>query len=392
VNAQLNAKQSLIWLDVARALAAAVVLAGHLRAYVFRDFGMSGNVSLLWKAFYFVTSLQHQAVVVFFVLSGFLISKTISVQESTGRWSWTLYALKRLSRLWIVLLPALILTFFWDQIGMRLTGSALYSGGLDFANHSTPITALSFSPATFFGNVAFLQTIKVPPFGTDTPLWSLANEFWYYVVFPLFYFALRNRYSVATRVGLLCAGAALCSWLLPSQCPLGLIWLLGYGAFLLQRHAKSQPNRIRLMTILGSLVLLAVALISPVLFGLHGIGQDALTGVAFALLLVPLSSLNVWNFVAQPARLFAGFSYTLYVVHFPFLSFLMCAVIRNRRFEPGAEGLCVFAILFTAAMVYAYLIALIFERNTSEIQAWLVRKLEHLAPRRAHSAIALAAE
>jgi len=34
-------------------------------------------------------------------------------------------------------------------------------------------------------NVFFLQTITVPVYGSNSPLWSLANEFWYYLLFPL---------------------------------------------------------------------------------------------------------------------------------------------------------------------------------------------------------------
>jgi ribosome recycling factor len=30
-------------------------------------------------------------------------------------------------------------------------------------------------PATFIGNLLFLQTVAVPTFGSNTPLWSLAR-------------------------------------------------------------------------------------------------------------------------------------------------------------------------------------------------------------------------
>src|SRR6202030_1593882 len=45
------------------------------------------------------------------------------------------------------------------------------------------------TPGIFLGNLFFVQTILCRTFGSNGPLWSLANEFWYYVLFPLGLFA-----------------------------------------------------------------------------------------------------------------------------------------------------------------------------------------------------------
>src|SRR5207302_8969523 len=37
----------------------------------------------------------------------------------------------------------------------------------------------------FLGNLLGLQTVCVPSFGSNGPLWSLANEWWYYCFFIL---------------------------------------------------------------------------------------------------------------------------------------------------------------------------------------------------------------
>jgi peptidoglycan/LPS O-acetylase OafA/YrhL len=64
-------------LDLLRGLAAFLVLAGHLRAYVFQSFPeidkAGAQLSAFVKAFYFATGLGHQAVMIFFALSGFLV-------------------------------------------------------------------------------------------------------------------------------------------------------------------------------------------------------------------------------------------------------------------------------------------------------------------------------
>jgi peptidoglycan/LPS O-acetylase OafA/YrhL len=56
--------------------------------------------------FHFYVPLPgYQAVMVFFVLSGYFISATILKSLKENRWSWSEYFLKRVIRLWIVLLP-----------------------------------------------------------------------------------------------------------------------------------------------------------------------------------------------------------------------------------------------------------------------------------------------
>ena len=70
----------------------------------------NNQLNIFWKAFEFIVGQGHTAVIIFFVLSGYLVGKHVYLAFNTGRWSWREYAIKRLSRLWIVLIPALILT------------------------------------------------------------------------------------------------------------------------------------------------------------------------------------------------------------------------------------------------------------------------------------------
>jgi peptidoglycan/LPS O-acetylase OafA/YrhL len=183
------------WLDVIRGLSAVAVCAGHLRAMMFVDYAELKAPSLLHKIFYAMTGLGHQAVMVFFVLSGFFVGG--SVLRKGPNFEWIDYAIARLSRLWIVLIPALIVTFVIDRfissIAPDVLAGSYYSiwssGPFISKDHSTTLL-------TFLGNVFFLQNILTPVFGTNTPLWSLANEFWYYVIFPLCAYATGKCYSL----------------------------------------------------------------------------------------------------------------------------------------------------------------------------------------------------
>ena len=81
------------------------------------DYGQIKTPTNLDRLFYFATGLGHQAVVVFFVLSGYLVGGSVLTAYQSGRWSWAAYALRRLTRLWVVLLPALIITLAVDGLG-----------------------------------------------------------------------------------------------------------------------------------------------------------------------------------------------------------------------------------------------------------------------------------
>jgi len=60
------------WFDFLRGTSAVVVLTGHVRALTFVIFsGATQAVDIWGKAFYFLTGFSHQAVIIFFVLSGF---------------------------------------------------------------------------------------------------------------------------------------------------------------------------------------------------------------------------------------------------------------------------------------------------------------------------------
>src|SRR5947207_2354160 len=62
-----------IHLDAARGIAALAVFLGHLRALFFVDFEELRHQGTLTKAIYLVTGFGHAAVIVFFILSGYLI-------------------------------------------------------------------------------------------------------------------------------------------------------------------------------------------------------------------------------------------------------------------------------------------------------------------------------
>lgn len=351
-----------------RAVAALVVAVSHIRAFVFVDFHAANDPGFWWSAFYFVTGFGHQAVVVFFVLSGFLVGGAVVTSVEKGRWRWTDYLVARMTRLWIVLVPALLLTALWDHLGSALTGSSFYSGGMGNIYNSGPLNDPSqYSVETFVGNLAFLQTIAVPTFGSNGPLWSLANEFWYYLLFPLLYYPIAGKGSVKATVASLVLALAICAvlpgWLLTA----GLIWLFGVAAFVVSGKVRLAPiYRHGLVVLSGAIV--AATLVFNRIWGISF--GDFILGAVVAVMLVPLSRASLPRPIANLSHLGAEFSYTLYLTHFPLAAFVACFALHNQRIAPSLASAGVFAGMLTLAIVYAYAVYLLFERRTPAVRRW----------------------
>src|SRR5436309_15774515 len=196
-------------LDVIRTVAAWAVVWRHLRSLSFVDFQHLLHPGWLLRVIYFLTGFGHQAVTVFFVLSGFLISTTVIKNHFSGTWSWREYAINRSTRLYVVLIPGLLLGSLLDIAGSSLFAPAgVYTHPL--SDLGLAIATNSLTIANFLGNLFFLQTILCSPFGSNTPLWSLANEFWYYALFPTALSAALAFTRKATHVAIPLSAMGVC--------------------------------------------------------------------------------------------------------------------------------------------------------------------------------------
>src|SRR5438270_9524015 len=98
-------------LDLMRGAAALAVFVSHFGLH-----RISGG--LFWQA----QPYGHDAVILFFVLSGYVIAWVAERREPDLR----AYAVNRLSRLYSVVVPAILLTVIADAIGQRV-GPAVYA-------------------------------------------------------------------------------------------------------------------------------------------------------------------------------------------------------------------------------------------------------------------------
>ncbi|MHB8731309.1 MAG: acyltransferase family protein [bacterium] len=368
-------------LDLLRGLLALAVFLGHARGLFLVDDRNIAHVSVLTKGLYFFTGFGTQAVLGFFVLSGLLISSSIFEACDTNRWSSSRYLVNRLTRLLVVLVPALVLTAMWDQAGMARFGvTSVYGGNPSAGNVVEFAVAQRSSALTFLGNVLFLQQIAVPAFGSNSALWSLGYEFWYYIAFPLGWFALATAQRMPARIGLLALGTVVVVMLGPSG-DLGLVlWIMGAAAtFVVRRPALAQ----RVGRVLPWWLTLPLYAAVLTMLRFHGIRSDSLAelvaGAACALFVSTLV-----NRAAAPAfgrayesgaKFLAEMSYTLYAVHLPLLVFLQAWLVRSARWQPDAAHLARLAGIVLLVFAYAFAVSRLTEARTDDVRRFVLRSV-----------------
>ena len=363
-------------LDLTRWLAAELVVISHVRALMFvswHDIPPSEQNPVV-KSLFVASALGHQSVIIFFVLSGFLVGGSVVADLRLNRFSPARYFVNRISRLYVVLLPALALGWALDRIGIR------YFQETGVYTHSSPYELLTLnydvgtrmSARVALANAINLQTIFVPTLGSNGPLWSLANEFWYYALFPALLLPFTSR-QLWRRVAW--ASVALgVAWLTyPTILIYVLIWLLGVAVRFVPRVPVPRP-----LIVVPAMFAAAVAGVRVVASGApsrYAFLADLALGLVFVVFLLR----TMYERRTDPlvgARFherLAAFSYSLYLLHFPFV-LLACVWLQSNwglglaQRASGATPFLVMAALFVAANVYAWLVSRVTERHTAAVR------------------------
>lgn len=309
-----------VYLDLVRSIAAIVVFGGHV-VLLSGCYGQPNGVGCRLAVSLFPFHLGHSAVVLFFVLSGYVITYVAAERETRLRE----FAVSRFARIYSVAVPAVVLTLGVDLF--------LMSAG---HTHGIPVYQFAklwkYLPLFFiFGNdFWFLSESTL----SDVVMWSLCYEVWYYILFAsIFYFESWKRWALACLVFLI-IGFKLWA-LLPT-------WML--GSFVYKCHGRYglSPAVAKLLffstlaAILLSFHFTLTSYIDGMVDGLSGgwisahmDGSEWLVGDTVTAILF---SANVFSAkfarlefgrLAKPIQLIASFSFTLYVIHWPLLQLFL---------------------------------------------------------------------
>jgi peptidoglycan/LPS O-acetylase OafA/YrhL len=363
-------------LDHVRWAAAFLVLLCHLRLHTVGDYGtdVAGAQSLLVRAFFFATGLGHEAVIGFFVLSGVLIAGKFLTRPPKSVDEHARYLLDRLTRIWIVALPALLFSILVAHLSQRAFGS-----------FDTSLSdACAPGPPELIVNALFLHKALFPTLCSNGPYWSIHNEVWYYLLLPAAVLIFAAPAYWLRVVMLVLVTAAVSALLLfdprddKSTLAYLPVWLAG--------ALVATGWRWRLPPALAAALLLAALVVAKSGHGSNPLVRDYIVALALLALLLSVRSrgLPAWWLMpglVRSGRRLAGFSYSLYLTHAPVIYLLRTVLERQfgLALPTHAVTLPALAIMLVEgliALAVAWLFYLAFERHTNALRTAIRARLE----------------
>lgn len=312
-----------VYLDLVRFLAACLVYIYH------------SNQRLLVEDILPASNFGHSSVIVFFVLSGFVIAFVTDTKENT----WTSYWASRLSRVYSVALPAIVLTLVLDSLGRSLLPN-LYSG---YPYDQFLIRSLA---SFLFANEVWF--ISITSF-SNIPYWSICYEIWYYALFGILMFIPRKMAIILSL--------SLAAALGPKITLLAPIWGMGVALYFWQAP--------KLLSVRASWWLLWITFVAIILFHYFGISAtitdwlkmqmgpelhrdftfskffpaDYILGILVAANFAAMRNVagQIEPFlllIERPVKTLASYTFTLYLMHQPLFLF-WAAVLRG---DPSGLG------------------------------------------------------
>jgi peptidoglycan/LPS O-acetylase OafA/YrhL len=349
-----------VYLDFVRATAALLVLFYHAAT----------NVELggAWLRPAFAHT-GTPGVIIFFVLSGFVIAWAADTKEKTFK----VFIINRLARLWSVVIPALAVTYIADQIGFAIYPQVYLAieNWAELLAH--PLRHLAMS-GVFLNQIWFLDVRPL----SNNPFWSLSYEWWYYAAFGCFVL-------IPGRAGALLGLAAL-AIMGPKIWLLFPVWLMGVVVYRQVQARAVLPVFVAVPMFLAPLGVVTVfgldrllhlrehveALIDPHTISFSIIFIPAiLFGALVALNLVAFPSLERFFApglakVERPVRWVAGATLSIYLYHYPLL-YLFGAVFHIEPASPFWINLAI--VVCTLAGCFA--LSAVTENRKRAVRGWL---------------------
>ena len=180
-NETLSVSQQKI-LDIFRITAAYFVLVGHSFSFY--------HLTIFKDQTYFMY-LQNIGVVVFFLLSGFLMAYSLDNKNKLQQYTFAKFLTHKTKRIAREYLPGLVLIAIIDLIAILMNGD-LYG------------YYKAYNVTQFISNALMLQNMGphailgkwLIPFGSGRPLWTLSIEWWLYMLFGAMYLYIANKEKI----------------------------------------------------------------------------------------------------------------------------------------------------------------------------------------------------
>jgi len=322
-------------LDSLRGLAALAVAIGH------SFYGFSG----VRNEYYLSLFLGRIPVIYFFILSGFVLSRSLAFSRVGGEQGYVAYAVKRTFRLYPVALISLLFGLGVAGINATCIPQGIASEWLR-NQLVTPLHLLQ----------AFLGCMSLQGIGYNQPIWTIRVEIACSLMLPLMIFLSKKGrgWTIAIILGF--------GLLMKTHQAGGVVGDLGWGfAFFLGYLISRVEHHLACLNKESTQVLLILWIM--VLIGFVGLGMDTVVGVlvmaSFMAVMVPCHwpALRALLETKSLQRL-GSLSFSFYAIHTPFMILcwkglsLMCPMVL-KRLEPLPGGFFMTIISVSGSLVLA---------------------------------------
>lgn len=361
-------------LDSARGASAILVAVAHTNQAIIAPTHPAASLAL--------GLLAQASVMVFFVLSGFLIGKSISgnLHRNSGRFAMGQYLYDRVLRIWPPLLLSLLLVVALHHLAPLVfpSGTADY---LPSSSYTPSRSGLYYTGPEIFGAALAMNGYITETPRSNGPLWSLSIEVWYYALAAILAFPRGHWRLLALpfALGLMQLGGENIQFFYYMP-----VWFAGYALSVLHDR-QWLPRGIACIAALVIFCGIAswsgyqTATLDGRAAWLALVRFNVFVGFAFCILLAMLLSGKIA--ISTRARPAAAYAYTLYVIHFPLLLFIFG--VFQKWIERGlAASLTVSIVSLIGIVALARWIATVTERK-DRIKALLRLGAEsrHAGPR-----------
>lgn len=352
-----------IAISILRALAALQVAAAHVRAQFYPGLSTMSDPGIGYQVLAFFTGFAHQAVVLFFVLSGWLVGGSLLNRLGEPQ-AIAAYAIDRITRLWIVLVPAFCASLV---IGVMIGEVRPAPDGVAGSG--------AYSLPAFVGNMFGLQDLAVPRYGGNFALWSLTYETWYYAMFPcavLAFAAPGGRRKLAAAAMLALAASQVNTAILLYF----VLWLMGAACSRVHIRVSGGVKWLFVAAFAGVAVTFRLKGSNNILLE-DSFVQDLLYSLLFLTVLCSLQSKVAPGSRAilacdRVGRFFADFSFSLYVIHVPLIFLLrhiQARLLGTDELDPDSlSDFGVYVSMVVLIVAVAWLFHLPFEAQTYRVR------------------------
>lgn len=320
---RISQEQSL-YFDMWRGMSAIAVLVGH-------------TVPLYYEGNRIFPAFAGAAVMAFFALSGFFIHKSLAKGTQDGRFDTKNYAISRVNRI----VPTFLFALFVTWACWAIAPLVFQSGTRAYV---TPTVREAISLEGFARTAFFLNGLLGPTVSANGPLWSLAYEVWFYIGAALLFLGLTGKRLAWLGLALYPIFVIADPWF----AVWGACWLGGAAISVL--HASDRLAWAKRRWMIAALALPLAGFVAIILSPPNLVfWATRLFQVLFCawFILHMANALNEEKLVSFKSIVAtAGFSYTLYVIHFPML--LVAYGISEAKF---AAPIAALVILLFAALV-----------------------------------------